>query len=248
MTPIEREIRLHQEREETLRRQRGMASPRSTQEYVEVRMKPILSQAQLPAQLPKDKERQWAGAQMQREIQRERLREEDLMHMGQVRGTYDRGTPQELQEKKMLFEKPARVACSSSAETPLDQGPRGPSFTEANSQAKVVILEPSTLLRPSPGRQPPLEQTQGSPFFRLRSRSPQSRLELEVQEAQKREEELQKQRHCLYGWVLPRDAQRATDGQEPRRSQPGKGGAPRGLHKLGLGAAGGNQCWLEQWA
>ncbi|XP_030401992.1 uncharacterized protein MISP3 [Gopherus evgoodei] len=230
-TPIEREIRLHQEREETLRRQRGMASPRSTQEYVEVRMKPILSQAQLPAQLPKDKERQWAGAQMQREIQRERLREEDLMHMGQVRGTYDRGTPQELQEKKMLFEhqpspeppfprKPARVACSSSAETPLDQGPRGPSFTEANSQAKVVILEPSTLLRPSPGRQPPLEQTQGSPFFRLRSRSPQSRLELEVQEAQKREEELQKQRHCLYGWVLPRDAQRATDGQEPRRSQP----------------------------
>uniref|UniRef100_A0A8C4Y8P4 MISP family member 3 n=1 Tax=Gopherus evgoodei TaxID=1825980 RepID=A0A8C4Y8P4_9SAUR len=104
MTPIEREIRLHQEREETLRRQRGMASPRSTQEYVEVRMKPILSQAQLPAQLPKDKERQWAGAQMQREIQRERLREEDLMHMGQVRGTYDRGTPQELQEKKMLFE------------------------------------------------------------------------------------------------------------------------------------------------
>uniref|UniRef100_A0A8C5EY21 MISP family member 3 n=1 Tax=Gopherus evgoodei TaxID=1825980 RepID=A0A8C5EY21_9SAUR len=182
MTPIEREIRLHQEREETLRRQRGMASPRSTQEYVEVRMKPILSQAQLPAQLPKDKERQWAGAQMQREIQRERLREEDLMHMGQVRGTYDRGTPQELQEKKMLFEKPAR--------------------------------------------------TQGSPFFRLRSRSPQSRLELEVQEAQKREEELQKQRHCLYGWVLPRDAQRATDGQEPRRSQPGKGGAPRGLHSV----------------
>lgn len=233
-TPIEREIRLHQEREETLRRQRGIASPRSTQEYVEVRVKPILSQAQPPAQPPKDKERQWAGAQMQREIQRERLREEDLMHLGQVRGTYDRGTPQELQEKKMLFghqpspeppspRKPARVACSSSTETPPDQGPRGPSFTEANSRAKVVILEPSTLLRPSPGRQPPLEQspsTQGSPFFRLRSRSPQSRLELEVQEAQKREEELQKQRHCLYGWVLPRDAQGATDGQEPRRSQP----------------------------
>ncbi|XP_053869061.1 uncharacterized protein MISP3 [Malaclemys terrapin pileata] len=233
-TPIEREIRLHQEREETLRRQRGMASPRSTQEYVEVRVKPILNQAQPPAQLPKEKERQWAGAQMQREIQRERLREEDLMHLGQVRGTYDRGTPQELQEKKMLFEhqpipeplsprKPARVTCSSSAETPPDQGPRGPSFTEANSRAKMVILEPSTLLRPSPGHQPPLEQSpsaQGNPFFRLHSRSPQSRLELEVQEAQKREEELQKQRHCLYGWVLPPDAQGAADGQEPRRSQP----------------------------
>ncbi|XP_043362257.1 uncharacterized protein MISP3 [Dermochelys coriacea] len=233
-TPIEREIRLHQEREETLRRQRGLASSRDTQQYVEVRMKPILSQAQPPAQLPKEKERQWAGAQMQREIQRERLREEDLMQLGKVRGTYDRGTHQELQEKKMLFEqqpnpeppsprKPARVTCGSSAKTPRDQGPRGPSFAEANSRANMVILEPSTLLRPSLGRQATLERSpsaQGNPFFRLRSRSPQSRLELEVQEAQKREQELQKQRHSLYGWDLPGDAQWAADGEEPRRSRP----------------------------
>ncbi|KAG6930334.1 MISP family member 3 [Chelydra serpentina] len=233
-TPIEREIRLHQEREETLRRQRGLAGPRGTQEYVEVRMKPILSQAQQPAQLPKEKERQWAGAQMQREIQRERLREEDLMQLGKVRGAYDRGTPRELQEKKMLFEqqpspeppsprKPARVPCSSSAKNPPGQGPRGPSFAEANGRASVVILEPSTLLRQGPGRQAPLERSpsaQGNPFFRLRSRSPQSRLELEVQEVQKREQELQKQRHYLYGWAPPWGAQGAAEGEEPHPSRP----------------------------
>uniref|UniRef100_A0A8D0HGE4 MISP family member 3 n=1 Tax=Sphenodon punctatus TaxID=8508 RepID=A0A8D0HGE4_SPHPU len=78
LTPIEREIRLHLEREETLRRERGLASPRGAQEYVEVRVRPILSHTLPPSPFPKEKERQWAGAQMQREIQREQRREEDL--------------------------------------------------------------------------------------------------------------------------------------------------------------------------
>ncbi|XP_074835910.1 uncharacterized protein MISP3 [Carettochelys insculpta] len=233
-TPIEREIRRHQEREDSLRRQRGLASPRGAQEYVELRVKPILSHAPPPSQLPKEKERQWAGLQMQREIQRERLREDDLVQLGKVRGAYDRGTPQQLQEKKLLFEqppgpepssprKPARGSRGSSGERPPGRGPRGPSFAEANSQATVVILEPGALLHPSPGRQHPPERSPpapGSPFLRLRSRSPQSRLALEMQEAQDREQELQRQRHNLYGWALPRDAQGAADGEEPPPHRP----------------------------
>lgn len=231
-TPVEREIRLHQEREESLRRQRGLASPRGGQEFVELRMKPILSQAQLPAQLPKEKERQWAGAQMQREIQREQLREDALVQQGKVRGAYDRGTPQELQEKKLMFEqqpspeppsprKPARLCRGTSAETPPDRGPRGPAFAEANGRAHVIILEPGTLLRPSPGQVPPERSPSGqaSPF-RLRSRSPQARLELEVQEAQEREQELQRLRHNLYGSALPWGAPGAAEEEEPPPRRP----------------------------
>uniref|UniRef100_A0A670Y0Q5 Uncharacterized protein n=1 Tax=Pseudonaja textilis TaxID=8673 RepID=A0A670Y0Q5_PSETE len=81
-TPIEREIRLHLEREELLRRERGLGSSRGTQEYVEVCIKPILNQSTASSIKPKEKERQWASVQMQREIQRECRREEDLVQLG----------------------------------------------------------------------------------------------------------------------------------------------------------------------
>ncbi|XP_033029504.1 uncharacterized protein MISP3 [Lacerta agilis] len=220
-TPIEREIRLHQEREEHLRRQRGLASPWGTQEYVEVRIRPILNQNVGPPMLPKEKERQWAGVQMQREIQRECQREEDLVQLGKVRGAYDRGTPQEMQEKLMIFEQhpspeppaPRKMLCSS------PRGARGLSFAEANSTANMVIVDSGALLRaqrPLPERTP----ASANPFFCLRAKSPQSLLEQEVQEAQERERELQRQRHNLYGSALPCQAAEASAQDEEVPSQP----------------------------
>ncbi|XP_053149129.1 uncharacterized protein MISP3 [Hemicordylus capensis] len=219
-TPIEKEIRLHLEREELLRRERGLASPRVTQEYVEVRIRPILNQSVPPSPLPKEKERQWAGVQMQREIQRECRREEDLVQLGKVRGAYDRGTPQEMQEKKMLFEQHSSLESSASrkAVQSSTEGMRGPSFAEANSATNVVILDSGALLR---SQRPPLERTPvANPFFCLRAKSPQSLLEQEVQEAQQREQELQRQRYNLYGSALPCRSAEASDQEEESPTQP----------------------------
>lgn len=221
-TPIEREIRLHLEREELLRRERGLANSRVSPEYVLVRIRPILNQSLSSSPLPKEKERQWAGAQMKREIQRECRREDDLVQLGKVRGAYDRGTPQEMQEKKMLFEQhpglepPApRKIISSSME-----GMKGPSFAEANCTTNMVILDSGALLR-SQGPTP--ERTHvANPFFCLRAKSPQSLLEQEVQEAQERERELQRQRFNLYGSVPTCQSIGTSDLEEEAPTQPGK--------------------------
>ncbi|ETE71263.1 hypothetical protein L345_02918, partial [Ophiophagus hannah] len=223
-TPIEREIRLHLEREELLRRERGLGSSRSTQEYVEVCIKPILNQSMASSIKPKEKERQWAGVQMQREIQRECRREEDLVQLGKVRGTYDRGTPQELQEKKMIFEQHShpetpdfkKMAHSSSSNS-CTENARGPSFAEVNRMSNVIILDSGVVAEPRqhmPGR-----ASLASPFFCLRAKSSQSLLYQEVREVQEREQELQRQRLALYGSSLPchpaEDSNRAEEVPSP---------------------------------
>lgn len=219
-TPIEREIRLHLEREELLRRERGLASPRVTQEYVEVRIRPILNQSVSSSSLPKDKERQWAGVQMQREIQRECRREDDLVQLGKVRGAYDRGTPQEVQEKKMLFEQHSGLEPPASRKIASSgmEGVKGPSFAEANSTTNVVIVDSGAVLQ-SQGTTPERIRI-ANPFFCLRSKSSQSLVEQEVQEAQERERELQRQRYNLYGSMLPSQPTESSDLEEEPPTQP----------------------------
>ncbi|XP_026537767.1 uncharacterized protein MISP3 [Notechis scutatus] len=207
-TPIEREIRLHLEREELLRRERGLGSSRGTQEYVEVCIKPILNQSIASSITPKEKERQWASVQMQREIQRECRREEDLVQLGKVRGTYDRGTPQELQEKKMIFKHHSHPGTPdfkkmghSSRSTSSTENARGPPFAEVNRMPNVIIQDSGVAAEPKqhmPGR-----ASLASPFFCLRAQSSQSLLYQEVREVQEREQELQRQRLALYGSSLP---------------------------------------------
>ncbi|KAG8550625.1 hypothetical protein GDO81_022946 [Engystomops pustulosus] len=258
-TPIEREIRLAMEREMTLRQERGISSPIGEPELVEVRRKTISLQ---PVTAP-GKERQLAGAQMQREIQLETQREQDLVELGKVMGTYDRGPQQELQEKKMIFEsmktEPAEVPIkkkqnepqqqpitqevllsnvpvSTNHEAPSKETKKGPSYAEANG-SNVIIIDHSTLLRRSvagnnygsapaePRRSAPADSRRstpaesyrtnssgsplsnsvdspvspGSPYQLLRSPSPRSLLEREIEEVKERERELQRQRSNIYG-------------------------------------------------
>ncbi|KAG5279011.1 hypothetical protein AALO_G00105150 [Alosa alosa] len=106
-TPIEREIRLAAEREQSLRQARGLSLSDKEQEFVDIPIRrPILSQTLPPAKTVKDKgkERQFAGKKMQREISQETQREQDLVQLGRVQGFYEKGTVRQLRERKLLFE------------------------------------------------------------------------------------------------------------------------------------------------
>ncbi|XP_075062701.1 uncharacterized protein MISP3 [Mixophyes fleayi] len=281
-TPIEREIRLALEREKNLRQERGIDVTVGQPELVEVRRKTIMVE---PVALT-GKERKLAGAQMQRDIQLETRREQDLVKLGKVMGTYDRGHKQELQERKMIFEsftessdppmkknqsepQQSKFLVASASEFPVApnyvaparESKKGPSYAEANG-SNVIIIEHSSLLhRAAPGNvsssapadprsstpayprrsapadsrhsapadyrrsapvdsrsfapvetsransvsSPPLDNVDsalpapGSPFQRLRSPSPRSLLDKEIEEVQEREKELQRQRNSVYG-------------------------------------------------
>ncbi|XP_068939296.1 uncharacterized protein MISP3 [Petaurus breviceps papuanus] len=148
-TPIEREIRQSQEREESLRQSRGLSPSFAGGELVELRLRPILSLLPGPGPgLPREVERARAGAQMQREIAREANREEALVRLGSG-PCRERGQgPQPLSERKLVFE-------AGGAHPRAESVGRGPSFTEASGAAHVVVLEHRSRLRAPFLAQPP---------------------------------------------------------------------------------------------
>lgn len=105
-TPIEREIRRSVEREYSLRRSRGLSSPPTEPEYVDIPLRksvlspPIISRSDKY----KGKDRQYAGRKMQLEIHEDVQREQDLVKLGKIPGFYDKGTTQELKDRKEIFE------------------------------------------------------------------------------------------------------------------------------------------------
>ncbi|NXW07553.1 MISP protein, partial [Fregetta grallaria] len=103
-TPIEREIRMAMEREENLWKERGIQRLTSSSELVEIQTKPLLSMHASPGPGRKGKDRGRASLYVQREIEQETKREEDLKKQGRLLGTYDRGTQQELDERRRVFE------------------------------------------------------------------------------------------------------------------------------------------------
>ncbi|XP_038649858.1 uncharacterized protein LOC119964446 isoform X2 [Scyliorhinus canicula] len=102
-TPIEREIRLGVKREESLRKARGIKKHTFSEEYVEIRTRPLIFHP-VPAPVAKGKSNQFAEMQMQREILLERQREEDLVLQGKVKGTYDKSLIPEIEERRKFFE------------------------------------------------------------------------------------------------------------------------------------------------
>ncbi|NXK13371.1 MISP protein, partial [Herpetotheres cachinnans] len=103
-TPIEREIRMAMEREENLWKERGIQRLTSSSELVEIQTKPLLSIHTSPSPGRKGKDKGRASLYVQREIEQETKREEDLKKQGRLLGTYDRGTQQELGERRRVFE------------------------------------------------------------------------------------------------------------------------------------------------
>ncbi|CAG5941978.1 unnamed protein product [Menidia menidia] len=105
-TPIEREIRRAIEREQSLRRSRGLPKPRTAPEYVEIPLrKTVLSQSLISkSEWSQDKDRDFAGKKMLHEIHKEARREQDLLKVGMIPGTYEKGTVHQIKEKKKLFE------------------------------------------------------------------------------------------------------------------------------------------------
>ncbi|MEE6487560.1 hypothetical protein FKM82_014938 [Ascaphus truei] len=108
-TPIEREIRLALEREENLRRERGIQSAPEITEMVEISKNPLLMLPQDTQSQKKSKERARTSFFLQREIEKDTQREEALRSEGKVAGLYDRGNAQELDERRKLFEQPDEV-------------------------------------------------------------------------------------------------------------------------------------------
>ncbi|NXE56710.1 MISP protein, partial [Casuarius casuarius] len=103
-TPIEREIRLAMEREENLWKERGIQRLTSSSELVEIQTKPLLSVSVSPLPARKGKDKGRTSFYVQREIEQETKREEDLKKEGRLLGLYDRGTQQELDERKKVFQ------------------------------------------------------------------------------------------------------------------------------------------------
>ncbi|NWQ85885.1 MISP protein, partial [Burhinus bistriatus] len=103
-TPIEREIRMAMEREEKLWKERGIQRLTSSSELVEIQTKPLLYMHASPGPGRKGKDKGRASLYVQREIEQETKREEDLKKQGRLLGTYDRGTQQELDERRRVFE------------------------------------------------------------------------------------------------------------------------------------------------
>lgn len=100
-TPIDREIRIAKEREEDLRRSRGIFRD-DTSEMVEIKMKPILSQPSPELKPIKAKETNRVSFLIQREMDR----------ANRSPGSYDRKIPSDLGEKRKAF-------ASQSSEEPI---------------------------------------------------------------------------------------------------------------------------------
>lgn len=175
-TPIEREIRRSCEREESLRRSRGLSPRRAGRELVELRVRPVLSLPGPGPALPRALERARAGAQMQRDIEREAHRQAALASPAapeQRAGPQ----PQPLGELRRFFEA---------------AGGRG-SLPAAEGGADLQGL-------PDPGGRPRLAVQGRCPVLaRAPPRVAPSLLEQEVREVLERERELQRQRLSVYG-------------------------------------------------
>lgn len=175
-TPIEREIRRSCEREESLRRSRGLSPGRAGRELVELRLRPVLSLPGPGPALSRALERARAGAQMQRDIERESHRQAALARPPTPEPC-TRPPPQALGELKRFFEAAGGSGYSLAAE-----GGAGPQWLpEPGSRPRSAVQGRCPVLARAP---PPMAP---------------SLLEQEVREAQERERELQRQRLKVYG-------------------------------------------------
>lgn len=191
-TPIEREIRRSCEREESLRRSRGLSPGRAGSELVELRVRPVLSLPGPSPALPRALERARAGAQMQRDIEREAYRQAALARP-EVPKQRTRPPPQPLGELKRFFEAAGGCSSSPAAEGSAD----AQRLPEPGGRPHSVVQGRCPVLPRTP---PPIAQ---------------SLLEQEVREVNERERELQRQRLSLYGTAEFKEPAPSLTGKPP---------------------------------
>ncbi|KAJ3614383.1 hypothetical protein NHX12_017957 [Muraenolepis orangiensis] len=148
-TPIEREIRRAVQREQSLRRARGIKNVSPTR-YVEIPLKKSVLYSGLPVKSEKSqgKDRKFAGSKMQKEIHAEVQREQVLVKLGTVPGIYDKGTVRQLKERKQLFEAFQEPRDSSFNLTPRT---RVPSSASANKSFPCENQENASMPASPPG-------------------------------------------------------------------------------------------------
>ncbi|NWR59006.1 MISP protein, partial [Bucorvus abyssinicus] len=144
-TPIEREIRMAMEREENLWKERGIQRLTAGSELVEIQTKPVLSMHASPGPGRKGTDKGRASLYVQREIEQETKREEDLRRQGRLLGTYDRGTQQELEERRRVFEQ---------EEAPLQKPTPTRKADERRSWVNEFVVEQPTGPGPHPAEDP----------------------------------------------------------------------------------------------
>ncbi|KAM6216653.1 uncharacterized protein MISP3 [Rhynchocyon petersi] len=172
-TPIEREIRRSCEREESLRRSRGLSPGRAGREFVELRVRPVLNRPGPGPALPRALERARAGAQMQRDIEREAHRQAALTRAHCPKPSAPQPPP--LGELRRFFEAAGERGPAAAGDTSPQRPPERRGQQRSAAQGRYPVL----------ARTPRIAEL--------------SLLEQEVREAQERERELQRQRRSVYG-------------------------------------------------
>ncbi|XP_060702333.1 mitotic interactor and substrate of PLK1-like isoform X1 [Hemiscyllium ocellatum] len=226
-TPIQREIRLAMEREDSLRKERGIKKSSNSEEMVEIRTKPLLSQLPPASPFSKSKDKNRMVFFVQRDIEMESKREEKLREEGKVQGLYDKGTPEEVEKRKKVFEQQVddvpvvpQQGLHSKVTTPAPQDPGAVhSLPVEDSTIKVDPTEYKVILREYPDYQLNSKSSPKTYSSKLDSPSHSTRLvenwttpseepyilrplksqttfliEREIEEEQRREEELRAQR------------------------------------------------------
>ncbi|XP_032902663.1 A-kinase anchor protein 2-like isoform X2 [Amblyraja radiata] len=209
-TPIEKEIRLALEREEILRKERGISKAVSSDEMVEIKTKPLLSQLSPGSPFLKHKDKNRMVFFVQREIEMDTKREEKLKEEGKVKGLYDKGVPQEVEERKKVFEQQTDdvpVAPQPGWQTRLVR-----SASRESLDVHDVLEESNSVHSDS------TEKRSESQPYTLRPWKPQTNflIEQEIEDEQRREAELRAQRlRQQPGGSLPSATVSTLESQSP---------------------------------
>ncbi|CAB1418173.1 unnamed protein product [Pleuronectes platessa] len=197
-TPIEREIRLVQEREENLRHSRGLKHADSKKEVVQIKTKRLQSSLKTI----KVKEKTCMSFIVQRDIQKEIETSEETQQQGGILGQHHLDVPQQLEEVKHPEKTQLSITQDNSAFTAftvrdlnvqgsrhLDQDPVTPSDPSLPSSPALTPQHKLTWPTPQSWKEN-LEFTglqsrgQGAPDF----------IEMEIEESLRREQELRESR------------------------------------------------------